>query len=95
MFLCYFVAYGGVLTGENGTLSFPANQSEKYPNNKKILFKAQLFDLEVKGQSPTNIITIHDTPPYDHAPTCHISFTYLKRQNVMGVEGYLQERMVH
>jgi hypothetical protein len=33
MFLCYFVAYGGVLTGENGTLSFPANQSEKYPNN--------------------------------------------------------------
>jgi hypothetical protein len=33
MFLCYFVACEEVLlTGENGTLSFPANQSEKYPH---------------------------------------------------------------
>jgi hypothetical protein len=31
---------------------------------KKILFKKQLFDLEVKGQGPTKVITVHDTPPY-------------------------------
>ena len=36
---------------------------------KKILFKKQLFDLEVKGQGPTNVITVCDTPPYGHAPT--------------------------
>ena len=27
-----------------------------------------LFDLEVKGQGPTKIITVCDTPPYGHAP---------------------------
>jgi hypothetical protein len=27
-----------------------------------ILFKKQLFDLEVKGQGPTNVITVRDTP---------------------------------
>jgi hypothetical protein len=26
--------------------------------DKKILFKKQLFDLEVKGQGPTNVITV-------------------------------------
>jgi hypothetical protein len=37
-----------------------------YGPGKKILFKK--FDLEVKGQGPTKVITIRDTPPYGHAP---------------------------
>jgi hypothetical protein len=43
-----------------------------YPINgpdKKILFKKQLFDLEVKGQGPTKVIMVHDPTPYGHAPT--------------------------
>jgi hypothetical protein len=31
------------------------------------IFKKQLFDLEVKGQGPTKVITVRDTPPYGHA----------------------------
>jgi hypothetical protein len=34
-----------------------------------ILFKKQLFDLEVKGQGPTKVIMVRDTPTYGHAPT--------------------------
>ena len=45
-----------------------------------ILFKKQLFDLEVNGQGPTKIITVRETPPYGHAPTYQISLTYLERQ---------------
>jgi hypothetical protein len=45
-----------------------------------ILFKKQLFDLEVKGQGPTKVTTVHDTPSYGHAPTYQISLTYLERQ---------------
>ena len=45
-----------------------------------ILFKKQLFDLEVKGQSPTKVIMVRDTPPYGHAPTYQLSLTYLERQ---------------
>ena len=55
-----------------------------YGPDKKILFKKQLFDLEVKGQGPTKVITVRDTPPYGHAPTYQISFTYLKRQKCDG-----------
>jgi hypothetical protein len=51
--------------------------------DKKILFKKQLFDLEVKGQGPTKIITVYDTPPYGHAPTYQISLTYLERNNYL------------
>jgi hypothetical protein len=40
-----------------------------------ILFKKRLVDLEVKGQRPTRVITVHDTPSYGHAPTCQISLT--------------------
>jgi hypothetical protein len=43
-----------------------------YGQNKKILFKKQLFDLEVKGQGPTKIITVCNTLPYGHAPTYQI-----------------------
>ena len=50
----------------------------------RILFKKQLFDLEVKGQGPTKVITVRDTPPYGHAPTYQISLTYLERQKSYG-----------
>ena len=51
-----------------------------YGPDKKILFKKLLFDLEVKCQGHTKVITIRDTPPYGHAPTYEISLTYLERQ---------------
>jgi hypothetical protein len=55
-----------------------------YGPDKKILFKIQLFDLEVKGQGPTKVITVRDTPPYGHAPTYQLSLTYLERQKSYG-----------
>ena len=55
-----------------------------YGPDKKILFKKQLFDLKVKGQGPTKVITVCDTPPYGHAPTYQISLTYLERQKSYG-----------
>jgi hypothetical protein len=50
----------------------------------KILYKKQLFDLEVKGQCPTKVIMVRDTPPYGHAPTYQLSLTYLERQKCYG-----------
>ena len=41
-----------------------------YGPDKKILFKKQLFDLEIKG--PMKVTMIRDTPPYGHAPTYQI-----------------------
>ena len=58
--------------------------SKCYGPGKKILFKKQLFDLEVKGQGPTKVIMVHNTPPYGHAPTYQISLTYLERQKSYG-----------
>jgi hypothetical protein len=55
-----------------------------YGPDKKILFKKPLFDLEVKGQGPTKVITVCDTPSYGHAPTYQISLTYLERQKCYG-----------
>jgi hypothetical protein len=49
-----------------------------------ILFKKQLFDLEVKGHGPTKVIMVCNTPPYGHAPTYQISLTYLERQKCYG-----------
>ena len=49
-----------------------------------ILFKKQLFDLEVKGQDSMKVIMVRNTPPYDHAPTYQISLTYLERQKCYG-----------
>ena len=57
-----------------------------YGLDKKILFKKQLFDLEIKGQGPTKVITVRDTPPYGHAPTYQRSLTYLKRQKCYGLD---------
>jgi hypothetical protein len=45
-----------------------------------------LFDLEVKGQGPTKVIMISDTPPYGHAPTYQIQLTYLERQKCYGLD---------
>ena len=46
--------------------------------------KIPLFDLEVKGEGPTKVITVLDTPPYGHAPTYQISLTYLERPKYYG-----------
>jgi hypothetical protein len=46
--------------------------------------KKQLFDIEVRGQGPTKVITVRNTPPYGHAPTYQIPLTYLKRQKCCG-----------
>ena len=43
-----------------------------------------LFDLEVKGQSPTKVIMVRDTPLYGHACTYQLSLTYLERQKSYG-----------
>jgi hypothetical protein len=55
-----------------------------YGPDKKILFKKQLVDLEVKGQGPKKVITVRDTLPYGHVPTYQISLTYLERQKCYG-----------
>ena len=55
-----------------------------HPHTKQILFKKQLFDIEVNGPGPTKVITVRDTPPYGHAHTYQISLTYLERQKCYG-----------
>ena len=66
-------------------LSLTYLERQKYYGlNKKILFKKQLFDLEVKGQGPTKVIKVRDTPPYGHAPTYQLSLTYIERQKYYG-----------
>jgi hypothetical protein len=62
-----------------------------YGPDKKILFKKQLFDLEVKGQGPTKVITVCDIPPYGHAPTYQIKLTYLERQKSYGPDKLRRE----
>jgi hypothetical protein len=57
-----------------------------HPHTKYILFKKQLFDPEVKGQDPTKVNTVRNTPPYGHAPKYQISLTYLDRQKCYGPE---------
>ena len=57
-----------------------------YAPHKKILFKKQLFDLQVKGHGTTKVIKVHDKPPYGHAPTHQISLSYLERQKSYGPE---------
>ena len=44
----------------------------------------ELFDLKVKSQAPTKVITVRDTPPYGHAPTYQITLIYLERQKSYG-----------
>jgi hypothetical protein len=74
--------YGHVPTYQ---LSLTYLEKQKcYGPDKKLLFKKQLFDLEVKGQGPTKVITVHDTPPYGHVPTYQLSLTYLEKQKCYG-----------
>ena len=74
--------YGHALTYQ---ISLTCLERQKcYGPDKKILFKTQLFDLQVKGQAPTKVITVHDTLPYGHAPTYQISLTCLERQKCYG-----------
>ena len=47
---------------------------------RKYYLENNYLTLRSKGQGPTKVITIHDTPPYGHAPTYQISLTYLERQ---------------
>ena len=47
------------------------------------LYKKQSFDLEVKGQGPTKVITVRNTPPYGHAPTYQILWP-ISRQKCYG-----------
>ena len=63
---------------------WPISNEKCYGPDKKILFKKQLFDLEVKGQGPMKVITVRDTPPYGHAPTYQIALTYFERQKSYG-----------
>ena len=64
---------------------WPISKDKKcYGQDKKILFKKQLFDLHVKGQGPTKVIIVCDTLPYGHAHTHQISLTYLERQKCYG-----------
>ena len=66
-------------------ISFTYLERQKcYGQDKKILFKKQLFDIKVKGQGPTKAIAVCDTPPYGHAPIYQISLTYLERQTCYG-----------
>jgi hypothetical protein len=51
---------------------------------RKFYLKNSYFDLEVKGQGPTKVITVRETPPCGHAPTYEISLTYLERQKSYG-----------
>jgi hypothetical protein len=53
-----------------------------HPHTWMMLFKKQLFDLEVK--CPTKVITVRSTLPYGHSPTYQISLTYLERQKWHG-----------
>jgi hypothetical protein len=55
-------------------LSFTYLERQKcYGPDKNILFKKQLFDLDVKGQGPMKVITVCDTHPYGHAYTNYLS----------------------
>jgi hypothetical protein len=65
-----------------------------YGPGKKILFKKQLFNLEVKGQGPMKVITVRETPPYGHAPTYQISLTYLERQKCYGTDKKIDHKAV-
>jgi hypothetical protein len=69
------------------------NRQKSYGPDKKILFKKTLFDLEVKGQDPTKVIMVRDTPPYGHAPTyqiiCLIYFTNRQKKSHFFIVNYV------
>jgi hypothetical protein len=61
----------------------PSNEGR---HNVLVWFFLPLFDLEVKGQGPTKVIMVRDTPHYGHAPTYQISSTYLERKKSYGLD---------
>jgi hypothetical protein len=63
------------------SLTYLERQNCYCPDNK-ILFKKQLFDLEVKGQGPTKVITVRDTPPNGHAYTNYRSMNSFVRSMI-------------
>ena len=69
--------YGDAPTYQLSLISL--ERQKCYGPDKKILFKKQLFDLEDKGQGPTKVITIRDTPPYGHAHTNYLSVNSIVR----------------
>jgi len=50
----------------------PISKDKNVMAQARILFKKQ-FDLEVKDQGPTKVITVCDTPTCGHAPTYQIN----------------------
>jgi hypothetical protein len=52
---------------------WPISKDKCYGTDNKILFKKQLFDIEVKDQGPTKVITVCDTLYYGHVPTYQIN----------------------
>ena len=71
---------------------WPISRQKCCGPNKKILFKKQLFDLEVKDQGPMKVIVVRDTPPYGHAPTYQLSLTYLERQKCYGSDKKIRSK---
>jgi hypothetical protein len=74
---------------------WPISKDKKcYGPNKKILFKKKKFDLQVKGQGPTKVIMVCNTPPYGHAPTYQISLTYFERQKSYGPDKLQRKKKI-
>ena len=63
---------------------WPISKDKNVTARTRKYYLTKLFDLGVKGQVSTKVITVRDTPPYGHAPTYQISLTYLKRQKCYG-----------
>jgi hypothetical protein len=82
--VCDILPYGHAPTYQISLICL--ERQKCYGPDKKILFKKQLFDLEVKSQGPMKVIMVRDTPPYGHAPTYEISLTYLERQKRYGLD---------
>jgi hypothetical protein len=74
IYLCLHVEEGNPLPIPQHSKLFIYLYGHLY-NNKlhimswMILYKKQLFDLEVKSQGPTKVITVRNTSSYGHAPT--------------------------
>jgi hypothetical protein len=64
---------------------------------RKYYLKNNYFYLEVKGQGPTKVITVRDTPLFGHAPTYVIPniidlSEYLERQKKVMVRTSFAEK---